>query len=304
MARAASDDMTSSALVALMETSFRRQRLTVVYQRIRKDGAHASLGDKVAVAEAVLAQHGPGPLLRVGASINDMARDPLAAALLSARSGPDLFARWQRLERYVHTRHPILMRNVTDNAATLDHRGDPNDPPSIAINYILAGLFANLLAAIGCRDVALTLGPERQVVPLHPKALDCDMGQIAPNLDRPSPDAAASDNAGRYISRRLSKLIQDDLLQTWTLAQAATTLAVSQRTLQRRLRDEGLTLTALRRRAQIEMASRHLLAGQASLSSTGFACGFSDLPHLTREFRKHVGMPPSAFRAVSSERGK
>lgn len=310
MARAAADDMASSALVALMERSFRRQRLDIARLDIRKDGAHASLRDKAAAAETVLRLHGPGPLLLVGASIGEMARDPLAAALLSAPSGRAVFDRWRRLERYVHTRHPIVMHDMTDNSATLDHRGDPGDPPSPAINFVLAGLFVHLLRAVGCQDVALAMGPMKQMV-----RVEGETGQIScrdnglwsyrwtPAAERrksPKPDAAGRAEIGGKISRDLSRLIQDDLLQTWSLAEAATALAVSTRTLQRRLGEEGLTLTAVRRRAQIELASRHLLSGEAvSLSSIGYACGFSDLPHFTRMFSKHVGMAPSAFRSLS-----
>jgi hypothetical protein len=55
--------MTSSALVALMETSFKRQRLSVARLKVSTVGAHASLADKVAVAEAVMQAHGPAPLV-------------------------------------------------------------------------------------------------------------------------------------------------------------------------------------------------------------------------------------------------
>jgi hypothetical protein len=167
MARASDDDMTGSALVKLMEASFRRQRLNLPRLKIRKDGAHASLTDKVTVAETVLRLYGPGPLLNVGASISEMARDPLGAALLCAPSGRSLFDRWQRLERYVHTRHPIVMFDVTDSTARLDHQGDLDDPPSVAINFVLAGLFAHLLLAIGCQHVKLAIGHKKQAVPIE-----------------------------------------------------------------------------------------------------------------------------------------
>jgi AraC-like DNA-binding protein len=313
MARASDDDMTGSALVKLMEASFRRQRLNLPRLKIRKDGAHASLTDKVTVAETVLRLYGPGPLLNVGASISEMARDPLGAALLCAPSGRSLFDRWQRLERYVHTRHPIVMFDVTDSTARLDHQGDLDDPPSVAINFVLAGLFAHLLLAIGCQHVKLAIGHKKQAVPIELDLFNGCAAQInsrdtglwhydwkeAPQHSMlPRLDATASNKAGRQLSGQLYEFIKHDLLHIWSLAQAAAILAVSQRTLQRRLSDEGLTLTALRRRAQIESASRHLLSERVSLSAIGYVCGFSDLPHFTRVFRKHVGMPPSAFRAL------
>jgi hypothetical protein len=87
-----------------------------------------------------------------------MAFDPIGAALLAAKDGPDLVGRWSRLERYVHNRHPIVVREVTSASATLAHVGDPDDPPSGAVDYVLAGVIAGLLMAVGCKELSLAMG--------------------------------------------------------------------------------------------------------------------------------------------------
>lgn len=62
------------------------------------------------------------------------------------------------LEPYVHTRHPILFLAMEATSARLVKPGHSDDQPSPAMDPVLAGVRAGLLAAIGCRDVRLTIG--------------------------------------------------------------------------------------------------------------------------------------------------
>jgi AraC-like DNA-binding protein len=318
MATRDQDDMTSAAVVALMQHAFARQKINVADLQVRQEGAIASLGDKVALSEHVRREHGAAPLLDVGASIASMAGNPLAAALLAARDGPDLFARWNRMERYVHRRHPIVMRHITRTSAVLHHVGDPADPPSVAMNYVLAGLFAHLLAAIGYARVDLAIGnAKRRILVLgDTEDADADVEDLVSEAETglwhfrwngmaprslPAP-AGPCEPATLHprVAKRVAMVIAQDLLRSWPLAELAAQLGLSCRTLQRRLQQEGQSIRAIRRNVQVDLASRHLLSSSVPLASVGFAAGFSDLPHFTRAFRKAVGMPPAAFRALSS----
>ncbi|HEV7325189.1 MAG TPA: AraC family transcriptional regulator [Bosea sp. (in: a-proteobacteria)] len=315
------NDLTGAALVRLMHLSFAEQGISLPERSPRPapNTPHASLTEKTAFAEAVLAAHGPSALLKVGQSVSRLAFDPMGAALLAARNGPDLIARWSRLERYVHNRHPIIVRSVGDTAAVLDHRGEPGDQPGPAINYLLSGLIAGLLTTAGCTDLCLTMGPEdRQVTVIAAGAV---MDRIAPPAEqtglwrlswKPGPKPPGS-NTTLYAQpdQRLSKpsrdaivLIESDLLVVWSLPLLAEQLGRSPRTLQRRLADDGLSLQMLRRASQIRQASLLLLAGGSSIASIGFACGFSDSAHFTRAFRKATGMNPTEFGAsAETKRG-
>ena len=156
----AKDDLTSAALVTLMRISFAEQGIEIdATGGLRWGGGpHASLSAKSATADAVLARHGPVTLLKVGRAIPRMAFDPIGAALLSASDGQDLLARWLRLERYVHTLHPILMRSVTATSARLVHQRGSDGTPNVAVNLILAGVICGLLGAVGCRRLSLAIG--------------------------------------------------------------------------------------------------------------------------------------------------
>jgi AraC family transcriptional regulator len=57
----------------------------------------------------------------------------------------------------------------------------------------------------------------------------------------------------------------------------------------------GAYLRALR----IEWASRELASRAVSISEVGLRAGFYDHSHFTRVFRRHTGMTPAQFRALS-----
>jgi AraC-like DNA-binding protein len=314
--RLAQDDLTGAALVALMRLSFAEQGLPGFASGVpdRASGPHASLGAKQKLAEDILTRFGPAPLLRVGQSVTRMAFDPVGAALLAAQGGLAVVERWTRLERYLHTRHPIRVAMESPRVVIMDHRGDPADPPSPAVDLVLAGVIGGLMQAAGCRDLSITLGDGSVLWPvmehdslvpdtLMPGSLLTGLWRFAWNdevqnvasslhlFDQPDAPLAR-------LSRTVTAQVEADLLRVWGLVELARTLGVSARTLQRRLAQDGLTLKKVRRDAQVKRASELLIEGVHGLSAIGFACGFSDAAHFTRVFRMRSGMTPSAFRAA------
>ena len=306
------DDLTSGALVALMQLSFAEQRLDVsnalTAPKNRRPSPHASLSAKTILAEAILRGCGPAALLRVGEMVPRLASDPLGSALLAARSGGDLIERWLRFERYVHTRHPITIRLTTDTSARFDHAGTSDSPSSDAINFLLAGIFRGLLAAIGCKDITLTIGRGARKW-----AVDPAYRNVAPNglrtttwalrwTEPPEEARPVLADASRNLNalERTRRVIEADLLARWTLTNVAARLTLSPRTLQRRLSDRGTSLRTIILEARIRRATHFLLFSPADLTAISFHCGFSDAAHFTRTFKSRVGMTPSDYRQASS----
>ncbi len=311
------DDLTGAALVGLMRLSFAEQGIDLPADAPKpaRNVPHASLASKTALAERVLERHGAAALLRVGQSVPRMAFDPIGAALLAARDGPDLIDRWTRLERYVHNRHPIEVREITTTSALLAHFGNPADPPSPAIDLVLAGVFTGLLAAIGCGQVCLRMGlveieviANGQVIAERPPLpsptgiwrLNWEAGAKA--MAKPIPPLI--EQQGQPLartSRQVISIVEEDLFAIPTVASLAARLGLSARTLQRRLSEDDLSIQTIRRAAQIRKASRMLIEGRASLSAIGFACGFSDAAHFTRAYARATGMSPKAFRQAATQ---
>ncbi len=72
----------------------------------------------------------------------------------------------------------------------------------------------------------------------------------------------------------------------------------SRRHLLTRFRDQvGLAPKATGRVLRFERASGLVMAGTTSLADVAASCGYSDQPHLVREFRSLAGVTPTLFRA-------
>ncbi|MBN7769854.1 AraC family transcriptional regulator [Marinobacter daepoensis] len=80
------------------------------------------------------------------------------------------------------------------------------------------------------------------------------------------------------------------------LARVASTLFVSERTLKRRLQEEGANFQALVDKVRLERA-RELLASTAmNLSQIADTLGYADAANFTRAFKRWTGLSPSHFR--------
>jgi AraC-like DNA-binding protein len=77
----------------------------------------------------------------------------------------------------------------------------------------------------------------------------------------------------------------------------ASQLALSPRTLQRRLGDAGTTFAAIVDRARRQLAECYLADHRLALAEIGFLVGFADPSNFHRAFRRWTGVTPSSFRA-------
>lgn len=82
-----------------------------------------------------------------------------------------------------------------------------------------------------------------------------------------------------------------------TLTQLADSLAMSPRSLQRRLAEEGLTLRALAERVRMQEAERRLRETRDDVGTIATSLGFSSASNFARAFRRWAGTTPQAFRA-------
>ncbi|MCC6807571.1 MAG: helix-turn-helix transcriptional regulator [Deltaproteobacteria bacterium] len=100
-----------------------------------------------------------------------------------------------------------------------------------------------------------------------------------------------------------TRLLRDHLdanVRDASIATAAKALSVSERTLQRRLRDEGTAFQAELNAAQVRAAKRLLVETDLKVTAIALEIGCASLQHFSDLFRKLEGLPPSTYR----ERGR
>jgi AraC-like DNA-binding protein len=85
------------------------------------------------------------------------------------------------------------------------------------------------------------------------------------------------------------------------LSEVAKELAMSDRNLQRALRNDGTTFQRLLDEVRRDLAISHLANPATSTGQVGFLLGFSEPSAFHRAFRRWTGKAPSAFRPVRSE---
>lgn len=81
------------------------------------------------------------------------------------------------------------------------------------------------------------------------------------------------------------------------LSRVARRLAMSERTLQRRLQEEGRTLASLVDEVRTAVAKAHLADPGVAASEVAWLLGFSDQSAFTRAFRRWTGVTPGVWRA-------
>ncbi|MBI5070589.1 MAG: AraC family transcriptional regulator ligand-binding domain-containing protein [Deltaproteobacteria bacterium] len=111
--------------------------------------------------------------------------------------------------------------------------------------------------------------------------------------------ALAGGAAGDDLLSRARGAIAADLRgQAPTLAATARRLALSARTLQRRLEAAGTSHARLLAEVRRARAEALLRAGDVSVAEVSWLLGFSEQSAFTRAFRRWTGRAPTAFRAA------
>jgi AraC-like DNA-binding protein len=117
---------------------------------------------------------------------------------------------------------------------------------------------------------------------------------LRPHL-RPGPPARGRDRAEHAAVRRARHHLRDRWDQRITLAELAAVAGLSRFELVRRFGEQnGVTPHAFQSNLRIDHA-RRLLAEGVAPAAVAAACGFADQPHLTRVFKRAVGVSPGRY---------
>lgn len=95
------------------------------------------------------------------------------------------------------------------------------------------------------------------------------------------------------LMTRLTERLRHGVPQATEIASA---MGMSERTLYRRLPDEGLTFRAVLGRAQTALARELLATSNCSIAEVAFLTGFSEQSAFSRAFKRWVGQAPGQYR--------
>ena len=86
--------------------------------------------------------------------------------------------------------------------------------------------------------------------------------------------------------------------------QIAEALHVSNRTLQRKLKDEGTSFMDLLQDTRMQLARRYLRQPSRSVVETAYLLGFSEPSTFSRAFKRWTGVAPAEYRSGEEQKAK
>lgn len=293
--------MTSPALSAVLKAAVARD-----HPGIPTEGR-----DKQAILQDVMDTRGWRPVLELGRALRVLSAHPVLRALGAGQTPRHTLERWCTLERFMHSRHRTRLVEHDLAQARMSVRHVAIDGGKIrAVNDVFVwGVLLAILETAGFTGLTVSLGSASgEAVVIHggrsrvgPRMLPpvTDVATFTWNPTRRTSPLASDTSPGvvaGQVRERLHQLLRGDLLHPWTLEEGARGLALSRRTLQRMLREEGTSFSEALQRSRVDAAHALLSDSRLTLTDVAFCTGFSDQAHFSRTFRKYNDVPPSALR--------
>jgi AraC-like DNA-binding protein len=299
-------DFASAAMLRVIHAGMRRLGMdSPVQQWLRS--ATVPLNAKRQLVEMVILQLGVDSLLELGQGVHDVEDGSLLNLLVHKGQPLRVMQAWQRLERFVHSRHR-LQQTVIDSC-TIEHRHISlvdDTKPSAAEDLVVLGVLIALLERADCINVVATLENGLTVWPIgNVKALSLACQSGSTSLWRLTWDVPEVVTEKRNPTHPPQSVNFSTQIETWlkingteaiSIEQLAQHCCLSVRSLQRHLKNEGVRFVDVIAKVRTERAAQLLSSGQTSLAEIGFVSGYTDQAHFCRDFKRHIGFSPQQYR--------
>ena len=229
----------------------------------------------------------PSDAFEVGLAVRTWADNPVIRAVVSAPTAASVLERWQNIEAFGHASHRTKVVEADDDRLLLEHVCLVSTTIPAAEDHFVWGLVVGLLELWGGEGISLEF-PRGPV-----KTATVEVRFRAPPASPPT-----ETGAGVSWAESVGAVLRSDLLRPWTLGLVATRLRRSSRSLQRYLRHEDTSFSAVLQRVRLDAAVELIEHTELGLSEIAFCTGFSDHAHLTRTARKLLDAPPSSLRTL------
>jgi AraC-like DNA-binding protein len=116
-------------------------------------------------------------------------------------------------------------------------------------------------------------------------------------------EAVVSDYLDQIKQGDLSRRVRNRIIEQmpsghFSQESIASALHMSQRTLQRKLQDEGTNYKELLNDTRRELAARYMENSDSQVSEVAYLLGFSEVGNFTRAFKRWTGVAPTEYRAT------
>ena len=138
---------------------------------------------------------------------------------------------------------------------------------------------------------------------LDPKMVKKPLATANPELVRIN-DQIVIDYLAQLDRSDITMLVKSKLIESLPSGyvseeEIATSINVSQRSLQRKLKDQGLSFTQLLENTRRDLSLQYVRDPQHSFNEIGFLLGFSEPGNFSRAFKRWYGKSPSQYREDS-----
>ncbi len=250
----------------------------------RAAAPHERKADLLHRAEA--AGLGPAALGWAVAAVTD---HPWSLTLASCGHLDDLVRVWPAVAEAGSRRNRAVLRAGRSGAVLVERSTVDGAAPELVEDLFVVGLVAGVVE----RSLGTPVGHE-----LLEDRPDGRLWRLVPTQRTGAVGGERWGATGGVSSAVLGVLATEPALGVGGTAAA---LGLSPRTLQRRLTDERTTFQQVRSRARLAGAARAALAGR-SLTEAAHEAGFADSAHLSRDFRRLVGVRAQDWRDLSLDR--
>ncbi|XZG69732.1 helix-turn-helix domain-containing protein [Chitinibacteraceae bacterium HSL-7] len=261
------------------------------------------LKDKQDLLIQIRDQYGLMTLLQLGAGISKLLDLPICSAIAHNSMPHDIFRKWQRLEKYIHSQHYIECE-FSDQGVTIRHLSRDQTPPSLEEDLVVLGVMCASVHHVTQSDVHLSALDPVQPVFIYParhmgtpprsRNQRWKISWSGGDARNPADAATRHTTPASSIEQIKASMLQLGLIEL-TLEKVARAQATSTRSLQRLLQQQGQDYSTLLQSVRVTRASQLLLAGQETIAEIGFICGFADQAHFSRTFKQWTGMSPSSY---------
>lgn len=251
---------------------------------------------------ALLASQTLGDALQRSARFSRIVSSAADVQLVTTPRGLKQVMRWRAEVPVVEEAIDLLMASTLKMGKLLMAPETPHPLELRLRRQATPAMRAEFEAHFGC---PILFGDEENSLLIPQEWIDRPLPMANPQLARQN-DLVVMEYLSRFDGARLAEKVRAELITRLPAGEpprgeVAAALHLSEKTLQRRLKDEDTSYQQVLDEVRRDLAQQYLREGPVSVCEVTFRLGFSDQSSFTRAFRRWTGLTPGEFRSQPAE---